>query len=589
MFQMASYLGAFPFPSQAPAILTSDALLKVVTILTERQKAVLKRPRREWLREIYRSVAVYDKQATGEQSPGGQDTAGAHEEGAEDTSNGQGFAIDKPSGEEAGEDEDDDELMLAAFESLDATDAFKLGEKGNIQHSIIPSDNLLKLLELLLVIAPVEGQENLANYGAQVTKHRLENLRITANNILSSFGVEKNPGVTYKNFDAVVTSSLPHLFDSLSPLFEHFLFDKGFDLSKRKESTTSTGPPSPKLSRSSTMELPSPTGRKSSRGAMDMPKRKSSFSMGAFGQMSLNDEITAMPPPIPEKPLAQREPLLPHQSDILDLDILSQLSFFIKGSSPLFRHMQPLYSGNTAGFSLGSFETSVFKWQAPTILLVSGSLLPAEPNTPRSKAFAESLPPKRLPTSHGPLDPSGPTLKKRVTYGAYIPVPWKSTPKQSISDGKTLLFQLAPHHTVFKASSLPQAADHTYFCKPPATFTGIGFGSSVPSSGSSAGTSSASSGLRLARRASWLGDSHYPIGPVSLHLDDGLEFGVFTHLTSGGGSFFPSGLPQGTGLPASGDWQDKFEIDALEVWGWGGCISPRFQNSKRTDTDTLNS
>ncbi|KAF2102955.1 hypothetical protein NA57DRAFT_71939 [Rhizodiscina lignyota] len=573
IFQMASYLGAFPFPSQAPAILTSDALLKVVTILTERQKTVLKRPRREWYRELYRSLAVYDNHTAGEQATEGQEGDAAQEESTHETANGQGFAIDKPAGDEdeVGQEEEDDELMLAAFESLDATEAFKLGEKGNIQHSIIPSDNLLKMLEFLLLIAPLESQDNLATYGAELDEKRLENLRITANNILSSFGPEKNPGVTYKNFDAVVTASLPNLFDGLSPLFEHFLFDKDFDLSKRKESTTTlTGPPSPKLSRASTELPPSPTARRSSRGSMDMPRRKVSFSMGQFGQLSIHEDAPVFEPPIPERPLVPREPLLPQESDIMDVTVLSQLSFFIKGQSPLFRHMQPLYSGNIAGFSLGSFEKSVFKWQAPTILLVSGALLPATPNTPRSRAFVESLPPKRLPTSHGAAAAEAPTVKQRVTYGAYNPTPWKSTPKLSITNDQTVLFQLTPHHAVFKASSSSHAPDHVYFCKPPATFTGIGFGSPVPSSGSSAGASAAQGGHRLARRASWLGDVHYPIGPVSLHLDDGLEFGVFTHLTSGGGSFHSSKLPQGTGLPTAGDWQDRFEIDALEVWGVGG-------------------
>jgi hypothetical protein len=73
----------------------------------------------------------------------------------------------------------------------------------------------------------------------------------------------------------------------------------------------------------------------------------------------------------------------------------------------------------------------------------------------------------------------------------------------------------------------------------------------------------------ITRRSSLIGDEHVPLGPVSLHIDDALEFGVFTHITSSRGSFQPSKLPA-TARPGNGaDWQDRFEIDAIEVWGVG--------------------
>lgn len=53
---------------------------------------------------------------------------------------------------------------------------------------------------------------------------------------------------------------------------------------------------------------------------------------------------------------------------------------------------------------------------------------------------------------------------------------------------------------------------------------------------------------------------------VSLHLEDSLEFGIFTHLSEGGGSFHPSKLPCRKGK----DFQDRFEITDMEVWGCGG-------------------
>jgi len=53
---------------------------------------------------------------------------------------------------------------------------------------------------------------------------------------------------------------------------------------------------------------------------------------------------------------------------------------------------------------------------------------------------------------------------------------------------------------------------------------------------------------------------------VSLYIDDGLEYGVFTHTSGGGGSIHSSASP----WRSRTDWQDRFEVEALEVWGCGG-------------------
>lgn len=489
---MASYLGAFPFPSQAPAILTYESLLKVVTILTERYSAAIKKRGRDiWLRELYRSMAVYDKglrlsikEKESETSNEGSGGGGG---------NSQGFAVDAP--EEGGdEEEDDDELVLAALDSMDAVEVFKHGEQSDVHHSIIPTDNFLKLIELLLLIAPMDAQESLSTFAGKLTDRRVDELRQAANMILSSFGVEDNPGVTYQTFNAVVSSSLPFLFDGLNPLFEHFLFAKDFDLSKRKPGS----------------------------------------------EHPIIEAHPVIPPP---KPVANPEPILREPGEILDVTILSQLSFFIKGNN-LFRRLRPLYSGNTHGFSMGSFEKQSFHWRAPTILLVSGRLLPSVPSNPRERTLSDMLPPKRLPSSV-PESSDDITL----TFGAYIPAQWKHTHKACFGDSSTILFQLAPIHDVFSAS--PYASDYVYFNKAPTHPAGVGFGTPIPHQ-SSAHNIHNHAPLRL--------------GPVSLHLDDALEFGVFTHLSEGGGSFRPSRLPS----RRAKSWQDRFEIDALEVWGCGG-------------------
>ncbi|KAF2084409.1 restriction of telomere capping protein 5 [Saccharata proteae CBS 121410] len=505
IFQMASYLGAFPFPSQAPAILTHENLLKVVTLLTRRHGPVLGRKGKSvWLGEVYRSLAVYDRglEAETKERKGEDETKetgdGLYEHSTEHEAY-KGFAIDAPSGTEDDED-DGDELVLAALDSMDATEVFKHGEKSTLHHSIIPRDNFLRLLQLLLLIAPMEAQDDLAVWGTQLTDERLVGLRTTANAILAAFGgVEDSPGVTFKMFTTVVSSSMPYLFDGLTPLWEHFLFAKDFDLSKRKGSTSSTAP-----------EAPIPT------------------------------------PPVKEVPAP--EPILPSEGEILNLNILSQLSFMIKGNE-LFRRLRPLYSGGTHGFSMGSFEKNTFNWRAPSILLVSGTLLEDTPSTPSERTFADTLPSKRLPNSTK-------STSQTLIYGAYIPEPWKATPKTCFSTNQTLLFQLAPAHDLFHASAL--STDYAYFNRPPSHPSGIGFGSPLPSSTSSHHLSHS--------HHSSTTQTSLPLGPVSLHLDSALEFGIFTHIAAGGGSFHPSANPS----RRDQDWQDRFEIDALEVWGCGG-------------------
>ncbi|KAF2643010.1 restriction of telomere capping protein 5, partial [Massarina eburnea CBS 473.64] len=499
MFQMASYLGAFPFPSQAPAILTHEAMLKVVTILTERYGAVIKKRGREiWLRELYRSLSVYDKGVRSSVEDKEKEKAEEKLQGTNGGSSSLGFAIDTP--EDGGdEDEDeDDELVLAALDSMDAVEVFKHGEHSDVHHSIIPTDNLLKLIELLLLIAPIDAQESVSAFAGKLSDERVGELRQTANIILSSFGVENNPGVDYRTFNTVISKCLPFLFDGLNPLFEHFLFAKDFDLSKRKPDAE-------------------------------------------------NPTVEHHPVVAPPKPLGDPEPILREAGEILTLTTLSQLSFFIKGSD-LFRRLRPLYSGSKHGFSMGSLEKQAFNWRAPTILLVSGRLLPPTPSRARERTLSDMLPPKRYPSSI-PFESSDTTT---ITFGAYIPTQWKLTHKTCFGDASTTLFQLSPTHDIFSASTY--CSDYIYFNKSPTHPTGLGLGTPVPqqSSAHHAHSSHAHPPLHL--------------GPVSLHLDDALEFGIFTHLAEGGGAFSSSRLPGRRGR----SWQDRFEIDALEVWGCGG-------------------
>jgi TLD/Domain of unknown function len=452
--------------------------------MTERYERVLKKGSRDRTKLLFRSLAVYARQSshndkkTNEYTPQRSDVPSIRADDPTTRSHVQGFAIDEAADDD--NEDDDDELALAALEALDAIEVFKHGDAPIAQASI-PSDNLRKLIMFLLLIAPLDIQESLSNYPDRLVGDNLEGLRRTAENILSAFvnDVEKLPGAKYHQFNLVIPNSLLYLFSGFNALFEHFLFSKNLDLSKRKGSTASQA---------------------------------------------------SVPPAVYVRP-----PLLSDKGEILDLNVLSQLSFFLPGSS-LFGRLRLLYSGGEAGFSMGSFETKVFNWQAPTILLVSGNRISDPPSTGQEKVFTESLPPKRFPDS---------SKTSRLVFGVYLSQHWKQTYKDCIGDTEALLFQLEPTHEVFRASSINN--DYVSFTKPPTSRAGIGIGCPHPKAKSTAGLSSVA-----------------VLGPVSLALDSSFEFGVFTHnYTAGGGAFH-------TSTSRRYDWQDRFEIDSIEVWGCGG-------------------
>lgn len=452
--------------------------------MTQRYERVLKKGSRDRTKLLFRSLAVYDRQQSHNEtksavnSPAKSHIDITQSDNKSVSIHAPGFAVDEAANDD--DDDDDDELALAALEALDAIEVFKHGD-APISQASIPSDNLRKLIMLLLFIAPLDAQESLSKYSARLVGEKLEGLRRTAENILAAFvnDVETVPGAKFHQFHTVIPNSLPFIFNGFNPLFEHFLFSKDIDFTKRKSSTSSQAP-----------------------------------------------EI---------QPVEPEPPLLKEEGEILDLSILSQLSFFLPGSS-LFRRLRLLYSGGDAGFSMGSFESKVFNWRAPTILLVSGSRISDPPSNGQEKAFTETLPPKRFPDS---------SKSSHVVFGIYMTQPWRQTHKNCIGDADTLLFQLEPVHEVFRASSINN--DYISFTKPPTSHAGIGMGCPHPKPKPTAGL-----------------PPHAALGTVSLLLDNSFEFGVFTHnYTAGGGAFH-------TSTSRRHDWQDRFEIESLEVWGCGG-------------------
>lgn len=390
------------------------------------------------------------------------------------------------------EDEDDsNDLVLEVFDYLDYAKFLKKESVPSIHGALVPSDNFRKLIMLLLLIAPLDSQERLSLYSKRVSGAALSTLRSTAECVLAAFlDVERSPGIGFARFDRVTSSSMPFLFDGFTALFEHFLFSKHLDLNKHIDETKNA---------------------------------------------PVSVEVA--------------QPLLQDKASILTLDVLSQLSFFLPGSS-LFRRLRLLYSGDDDGFSMGSFETKVFNWRAPTILLVRGTRLSDNilyKGSASESSFLSALPPKRF--RGGSYDEN-----ERLTFGLYLSQPWKHTHRECFGNEDTLLFQLEPIHDVFRASTLNR--DYVSYTKPSASTSHAGISFGCPPA----------QNTQTYRRSSTIA-----LGPVSLVIDGSFEFGCLTHdYTSKGGAFQTSPVRRF-------DFQDRFEIESLEVWGCGGDDEAKHQ------------
>lgn len=203
IFQSVSYMGAFPFPSLAPAILDFGALVKAVALYTGRYRKVLKR-HPDPIKLLFRSLAVHDRGGVGSASllgAGGREATGKGSDGEE----GPGF--------EYYDDDDDEDLSLAALDALDAVEVFGHAERSNINHSCIPLDNLRNLVAFLLVIAPVGPNQPIAVFADRfATPDALRGLRETAECVVRAFRSRDQRGVLFKDFRVTVKKSMVSIY-----------------------------------------------------------------------------------------------------------------------------------------------------------------------------------------------------------------------------------------------------------------------------------------------------------------------------------------------------------------------------------------
>lgn len=265
----------------------------------------------------------------------------------------------------------------------------------------------------------------------------------------------------------------------------------------------------------------------------------------------------------------------------------------------LYTRLKRLYVGSEAGFSLRSFESRVFKWRAPTLLLVSGreievplslagvgsSVGPSgTPIGARERAFNDLIPPLRRLHEQTTTKKH---VRRPVFFAAYIVEPWKSHAKNTFGNSESFLIQLEQVQDRFNAEANgPANAPYSTAGKPKhyAYFTrtqpgGIGFGSPVPQSGTSSTVSSfsqshsgslGSSGFKMGGSSGSSGSSgsgvfgpRFDLGSVSLTLNESLEYGVFRHVGPGGS------YSRTEGMRRDCEFETRFEITEVEVWGSG--------------------
>ncbi|KAJ5675605.1 hypothetical protein N7462_008502 [Penicillium macrosclerotiorum] len=364
LFRMVSFLGAFPFQNtMAPSVLTFEAMVKVVVLLTERYGRVLRRGRKDRIKLLFGSLADVGRKSTGQSSnqEANKETEALDANAADApavNSHTPGFSIDEPANDDYDEDEDDD-LALAALESLDAIEVFKHDHRVDrtVYETRISIDTFRRLLMLLLVIAPLKPLESVKSHMADLGVERVEAIQKEADHIIAAFSSEENDGgISYRAFSRTITSSLPYLFDPLTPLFEHLLFSKNLNLSQRRQTGN---------------ELEGETSEKP-------------------------DEI------LPPKPIIRPGSF---ETNILNSTLISHISFFLPSvstSSSLFKSgvcLHPVFSTAAHGSSLTSFSHHVLTWQSATLLMLQGTVEGSDADLVTIGAYIPQT--WKSPSSHG--------------------------------------------------------------------------------------------------------------------------------------------------------------------------------------------
>lgn len=230
------------------------------------------------------------------------------------------------------------------------------------------------------------------------------------------------------------------------------------------------------------------------------------------------------------------------ESKVMKVATIAQLSTALR-KEVILSKLQKLYVGRESGFSMRSLQAKVFKWNAPTVMVICGMRIVNdveyfEKKNPRYKKFLEEFP--KLRDVDQTLD-SCHMNKRKVLFAVYMDKPWKVTNKGFFGGLNTAIIELSPRQDIFK-SVQPET---TYFST---IGGGIGVGNKQPRVKSNS--------------------THYSPGNVSLTINNTLEFAVFRH-TGYGGNIGPSlllSMDNKENIP----FEIRFLIQDVDVWGCGG-------------------
>lgn len=385
--------------------------------------------------------------------------------------------------------DDEDDLVVFSLLDVDAWDEFEAVQKfDNIQtaNCYIAGLNMLRLLSFLLSISKLKSPAQLAEFSSYFEPNNYAKFKRSALNLIRAIDRSvvsendlKNIKITFTQFKPIYDTLFPYVFQPLGELYGLLLFSNTLN------------------------------------------QRRPSVNQENKIEGLLSEEV---------------------QTKLVNPTTLAQMAALF-GHDRIYGRLKKLYVGSDAGFSMRSFESKVFKWNAPTYMLVSGRILNSQHQvhaaTGREKSFDEQIPRMTKLTSKQPGN--------TVTFGLYLTAPWKASSKVCFGNHESLLFQLEPVQDKF-VSSAGVLANYAYFSR--IHPGGIGAGSAPPQSNPHANSGHGPK------------SSPYSLGNVSLTLDESLEFGVFRHLGLGG-TYRPS---VGRGEE---EWEDRFEITEVEVWGSG--------------------
>lgn len=354
----------------------------------------------------------------------------------------------------------------------------------DINEMYIPAIDALELTAFLLVISRLEPQETLKVYSsffAHFDKYKENALSVVR--AMNSEIDSKNltsTKITFDQFSAGIQNVAPNLLNPLSSLLEILLYEQI---------------PTKELTESGSDDSVSPT-----------------------------KQIKAT-------------------SKLVNDHFLAQLSTFLP-KQLVYSNIRKLYAGSDSGFSMRSFESKVFKWNAPTILLISGSRINDKTTkNARYRTFETEFP--KLKSELLDTQKDG----DKIVYGVYVAQPWKVANKDTFGDSRTEIFQLSPVQKIFKPSI--GAKSFIYFNT---LGGGIGVGNVQPYIKGNT--------------------KRYHPGNVSLTIDSTLEFAVFRHLGLGGDFKITNYDELGV------EYEDRFLIRDVEVWGCGGQKELEEQNKQ---------